>query len=78
MGKDLVPATDKEIQKEIDIYHGHKVRNHKGEIVKKLKRGVAHIHTSKGGRENNMRYLTKKEIKLFGEYIKYIGGKISE
>ena len=52
--------------------------NHKGEIVKKLKRGVAHIHTSKGGRENNTRYLTKKEIKLFGEYIKYIGGKISE
>ena len=66
MGKDLVPATDpatdKEIQKEIDIYHGHKVRNHKGEIVKKLKRGVAHIHTSKGGRENNTRYLTKKRL----------------
>lgn len=49
-----------------------------GKIIQWLKRGYVHTHTSKGGRENNTRYPTKKEIKMYGKYIKYIGGKLHE
>lgn len=63
--KSLGVYNDKrEIVKEIDIGHGHKVRSRNGKLVKYLKRGVAHTHTTKGGRENNTRYMTKKEKKI--------------
>ena len=69
---------NREIAKEFDIGHGHKARDKNGKIIQWLKRGYVHTHTSKGGRENNTRYPTKKEIKMYGKYIKYIGGKLHE
>ena len=69
---------NREIIKEFDIGHGHKVKDKNGKVVQWLKRGYAHTHISKGGRENNTRYPTKKEIKRYGKYIKFIGGKIYE
>ena len=68
----------REIVKEFDIGHGHKRRNKRGEVVQHLKRGVFHTHIAKGGRENDTRYLTKKEIKKYGDYLHFIGGMLSE
>lgn len=67
----------RELVKEINIDHGHKDKKD-GKIIRNLKVGVAHVHTIKGGRGNNTRYMTKKEIKKYGKYIKFMGGKTNE
>ena len=36
------------------------------------------VHNIRGSRENNVRYMTKKEIKKYGDAIIAMGGKISE
>lgn len=68
---------DRELRKEIDITHGHTNRPKSGKKTK-LKRGVAHVHNIRGGRENNVRYMTKKEIKKYGEAVIGMGGKVRE
>ena len=55
------------IAKQIDFGHGHG----------KLKYGVAHMHSIKGGRDNNVRYLTSREIKKYGNLVTKLGGKVS-
>lgn len=55
------------IAKQIDFGHGHK----------KLKNGVAHVHNIKGGRGNNVRYMTSREIKKYGALVTKLGGKVS-
>lgn len=77
--KSLGIYSDKrELIKEFNIDHDHPQRNKNGEVIRTLKEGVAHVHIIKGGRGNNTRYMTKKEIKKYGKYIKFMGGKISE
>jgi hypothetical protein len=67
----------RELEKELNIGHGH--RDKKGNtIIKNLKVGVAHVHIIKGGRGNNTRYMTKKEIKKYGKYIEFMGGRTIE
>ena len=68
---------DKRLSKEINIDHGHKNRYKSGK-KEDLKRGVAHVHHWKGGRNANVRYMTKKEIKKYGSAITQMGGKIYE
>lgn len=68
---------DRRIKKEIEFTHGHKIRNKDGSVKEVLVRGVAHIHFSNGGRENNVRYLNKKEIKRYGDIVVRIGGKVN-
>lgn len=48
--------------------------------VKKETKGARRrrVHNIRGGRENNVRYMTKKEIKKYGDAIIAMGGKISE
>ena len=60
----------KEINLNIDSVRGH---GHNG-----LKRTVAHIHHWRGGRDNNVHYLSKKDIKQFGKTIESLGGKLRE
>lgn len=69
-------AEDRELIKEIEIGHGHTNRPKSGK-KERLIRGVAHIHHTKGGRGNNVRYLTKKEQKKYGNLVVKIGGKLS-
>ena len=66
------------IDKYIDFSHGHNIRDKNNKVVKRLKRGVAHIHFVKGGRDNNVRYLNQKEIKKYGKIIVELGGKLYE
>lgn len=68
----------REIVKEIDVEHVHKSRKKDGTILSVMKRGVAHVHNNFGGRENNVRYMTKKEKKLYGKYISFMGGRMEE
>lgn len=73
---------DRRIQKEIHINvvknsHGHTNRFRDGHKIK-LKRNVAHIHHWRGGRANNVHYLTKKDIKKYGNVITQIGGSLYE
>ena len=68
---------DRRLKKEIEIAHGHKNRYKDGH-VKILKRGIAHVHHINGGRENNVRYMTGKEIKKYGEAVIEMGGRVSE
>ncbi len=70
-------GSDRRLQKEIEIRHGHTNRPKSGK-KEKLKKGVAHVHNIKGGRGNNVRYMTKKEIKKYGKAVIAMGGKISE
>lgn len=65
---------DRRIRKEIEISHSHTNRYKSGR-TEKLDLGVAHVHNIHGGRENNVRYMTKKEIKLYGSIITKIGGR---
>lgn len=55
-----------ELYAEINIDHPHK----------DIPRGIAHIHFIFGGRANNVRMLTKKEIKKYGKTIEQMGGKV--
>lgn len=64
------------ITKQIDFGHGHTNRPKSGN-KEYLVRGVAHVHNVKGGRGNNVRYLTAKEIKKYGNLIVKLGGKVS-
>ena len=60
-------------------YATYSSRDKKGNtIIKNLKVGVAHVHIIKGGRGNNTRYMTKKEIKKYGKYIEFMGGRTIE
>lgn len=73
---------DRRIRKEIDLNitrnsHGHKNRFRDGHI-EYLSRKVAHIHHWRGGRLNNVHYLTKKDIKKYGSIITQLGGKLYE
>ena len=68
---------DRRLQKEIEITHGHKNRPKSGQ-KEHLSRGVAHVHNIRGGRENNVRYMTKKEIKKYGQAVIEMGGRVSE
>lgn len=72
-----VYGPDRRIRKVIDITHRHTNRTKHG-IKEVLKKGVAHIHHIRGGRESNVHYLTKKDIKLYGKIILAMGGKIRE
>lgn len=67
----------RELEKEFNIGHSHKDRK-ENKIVRNLKKGVAHVHIIRGGRNSNTRYMTKKEIKKYGKYIEFIGGKTVE
>ena len=67
----------RELVKEIEISHGHTNRPKSGK-KSKLRRGVAHVHNIRGGRENNIRYMTKKEIKKYGKAIEKMGGRVRE
>ena len=62
--------------KEIHFDRGHTNRPQSGK-VEKLKRGIAHVHNVKGGWGNNVRYLTSREIKKYGNLITKLGGKVS-
>ena len=64
------------IAKQIHFAHAHTNRPKSGK-VEKLKSGVAHVHNVKGGRGNNVRYMTPKEIKKYGNLITKLGGKVS-
>lgn len=64
------------IAKQIDFGHGHTNRPKSGK-KEKLKPGIAHVHNVKGGRGNNVRYLTSREIKKYGDLIVKLGGKVS-
>ena len=64
------------LAKAIDFGHGHTNRPKSGKN-EYLKNGVAHIHSIKGGRNNNVRYLTSREIKKYGNLIVKLGGKVS-
>lgn len=68
---------NRELKKEIDISHGHVNRPKSGK-KESLKKGVAHVHNIYGGRENNVRYMTKKEIKKYGKAVIAMGGKTYE
>lgn len=64
------------ITKQIDIGHGHTNRPKSGK-KESLVKGVAHVHNVKGGRGNNVRYMTSREIKKYGSLIVKLGGKVS-
>ena len=64
------------LAKEIHFDKGQTNRPKSGK-KEKLKKGVAHIHNVKGGWGNNVRYLTPKEIKKYGNLIVKLGGKVS-
>lgn len=64
------------IARQIDFGHGHTNRPKSGKN-EYLKRGVAHVHSIKGGRENNVRYMTSREIKKYGSLVVKLGGKLS-
>ncbi|MBR4711741.1 MAG: hypothetical protein IKP10_06875 [Clostridia bacterium] len=66
---------DRRITKEIEISHGHRNKYNSGK-KQRLKKGVAHVHNWHRGRENNTRYMTKKEIKIYGKAVLAIGGKL--
>ncbi len=73
---------DRRVRKEIDLNvsrnsHGHKNRFRDGRTVK-LRRDVAHIHHWRGGRNNNVHYLTQKDIKQHGKLITQLEGKLHE
>lgn len=77
-----VYGPDRRIRKEIDLNinlnsHGHKNRYRDGRI-ENLNRRVAHIHHWRGGRLNNVHYLTKKDIKQYGAAIIQMGGRLYE
>lgn len=69
----------RELTKEFDISHDHKFYE-KGskKISKRLIEGVAHVHNDRGGRNSNVRYMTKKEIRKYGKYIIAMGGLTNE
>lgn len=64
------------LAKEIHFDKGHTNRPKSGK-KEYLKRGVAHVHNVKGGWGNNVRYLTSREIKKYGNLIAKLGGKVS-
>jgi hypothetical protein len=64
------------IAKEIHFDRGHTNRPKSGK-TEYLKRGVAHVHNVKGGWGNNVRYMTKREIKKYGNLVIKLGGKVS-
>ena len=64
----------RELTKTIDIDHGHTNRPKSGK-KQKLKKGIAHVHNHKGGRENNVRYMTPKEKKKYRKIIIAMGGR---
>ena len=64
----------RELTKQIDIRHGHVNKTKKGKR-EKLVKGVAHVHNIRGGRLNNVRYMTDKEIKKYGKAITLMGGR---
>lgn len=66
---------DRRLRKEIDLRHGHTNRPASGKI-ERLRRGVAHVHNIRGGRGNNVRYMTKKEIKKYGALVIKLGGAV--
>lgn len=49
----------RELEKEFNIGHSHKDWK-ENKIVRNLKKGVAHVHIIRGGRNSNTRYMTKK------------------
>ena len=65
---------NRELVKEIEINHQHTNR-YKSGVKKVIKKGVAHVHNKKGGRNNNVRPMTKKEIKKYGKAIEKMGGR---
>jgi hypothetical protein len=67
-------GSDRRLQKEIDLGHGHTNRFKSGK-KEHLQRGIAHVHHIKGGRDNNVRYMTQKEINKYGRAILEMGGK---
>lgn len=64
------------LAKEIHFDKGHTNRPKSGK-KEQLKKGVAHVHNVKGGWGNNVRYLTNREIKKYGNLIVKLGGKVS-
>lgn len=63
----------RELVQTYDLAHSHtnKPKSGKKEMFKK---GLAHVHNHKGGRENNVRKMTVKEIKKYGRAIRKMGG----
>lgn len=70
-------GADRRLRKQIDIHRKHTNRYKSGKRVV-LKKGVAHVHNWRGGRNSNVRYMTKKEIKKYGKAIVLMGGKLHE
>ena len=66
---------DRRLRKAIDVTHSHTNKPKNGKRVK-LKAGVAHVHNMRGGRENNVRYMTQKEIKHYGSAVVLMGGRV--
>ena len=64
----------RELVKEIDVTHSHTNRYKNGKKIKLL-RGIAHVHNYRGGRNNNVRYMTRKEAKKYGEAVARMGEK---
>lgn len=68
----------RELVKSFDLSHEHINYNKEGTIKEMLKKGIVHVHNYRGGRQNNVRYMTKKEKKKYKKYIIFMGGKLSE
>ena len=64
------------LAKEIHFDKSHTNRPKSGK-KEKLKFGVAHVHNVKGGWGNNVRYMTRREIKAYGNLVTKLGGKVS-
>lgn len=64
------------LEKEIHFDRSHTNRPKSGK-KEKLEYGVAHVHNVKGGWGNNVRYMTTKEIKKYGDIVIKLGGKVS-
>ena len=64
------------ITKQIHFDRGHTNRPKSGK-KEYLKKGVAHVHNFRGGPGNNVRYMTSREIKKYGNLVIKLGGKVS-
>lgn len=73
----LTYGMDRSSKQSYDLTHSHTNRPKNGK-VEKLKLGVVHVHNIRGGRENNVRYMTKKEIKKYGHIMRRLGVKVRE
>jgi len=70
-------GADRRLQKAIEFNRRHVIRLKNGKRIV-LKKGIAHVHNLRGGRGNNVRYLTIREKKKYGTAIELMGGVLSE